>query len=105
MTYASNETVSLMCDRAAREPPLWKIATHTKIVKAHNLPILPEEIQTGIQHKITESFDLRKKSRRLLESAKRAVEIAIDEDEQTAIEWLDREAWESRQVLPVKHDG
>ncbi len=38
---------------------------------------------------------MRKRSKRLLESAKRAVEIAIEEDEQTAMEWLERETGEN----------
>lgn len=63
-------------------------------VEATIIPILPEEIQTEIQQRITESFDLRKQSKHLLESAKRAVEIAIEEDEQTAMEWLEKETEE-----------
>ena len=55
------------------------------------IPLFPEEIQTEIQQKVTESFNLRKQSKRLLECAKRAVEIAIEEDEQKATEWLERE--------------
>ena len=39
--------------------------------------------------KVIESFDLRKKSKHLLECAKRAVEIAIEQDEQKAIDWLE----------------
>ena len=58
------------------------------------IPILPEEIQSEIQKKITESFDLRKQSKHLLECAKRAVEIAIEQDEQTATEWLEGETGE-----------
>ena len=50
------------------------------------IPLFSPEIQTEIKQKITESFSLRKQSKRLLESAKRAVEIAIEEDEQTAME-------------------
>ena len=52
------------------------------------IPILPEEKQTQIQQKIIESFNLRKQSRQLLECAKQAVEMAIEQDEETAIEWL-----------------
>ena len=52
------------------------------------IPILPEKKQYEIQQKITESFDLRKHAKDLLEHAKRAVEIAIEQDEQTAINWL-----------------
>lgn len=53
------------------------------------IPILPEEIQIQIQEKIVESFNLQKQSSHLLECAKRAVEIAIEQDEQTAIDYLE----------------
>ena len=58
-------------------------------VKATAIPILPQSKQTEIQQKVTESFELRKRSKHLLECAKRAVEIAIEQDEQTAIDWLE----------------
>lgn len=53
------------------------------------IPILPKEKQARIQQKVTESFDLREQSKHLLECAKRAVEMAIEQDEQTAIEWME----------------
>ncbi len=53
------------------------------------LPIIAEEKQLQIQQKVVESFNLRKQSKHLLECAKRAVEIAIEQDEQTAIDWLE----------------
>ena len=59
-------------------------------VKDMVIPILPEAKQTQIQQKVTESFNLRKQSKHLLECAKRAVEIAIEQDEQIAFSWLDR---------------
>ena len=55
------------------------------------LPIIAEERQRQIQHKVIESFNLRKQSKHLLECAKRAVEIAIEGDEQTAIDYLKKE--------------
>jgi len=58
-------------------------------VKATLIPILPAEKQLEIQQKVTESFSLRKQSKHLLECAKRAVEIAIEQDEQTAMQWLE----------------
>ena len=58
------------------------------------LPIIAKEKQIQIQHKILESFNLRKQSKRLLECAKRAVEIAIEQDEQTAIDYLENETQE-----------
>ena len=58
------------------------------------LPIIAEEKQKQIQQKVVESFNLRKQSRQLLECAKRAVEIAVEQDEQTAIDYLERETQE-----------
>ncbi len=55
------------------------------------IPILPTEKQDQIQQKVTESFNLRKQSKHLLECAKRSVEMAIEQDEQTAIDWLEDE--------------
>ncbi len=60
-------------------------------VKNTLIPILTEPIQREIKQKINESFNLRKQSKHLLESAKRAVEIAIEEDEDTAINWLNEQ--------------
>ncbi len=60
-------------------------------VKDTAIPILPLEKQTKIQQKITESFALRKQSKHLLESAKRAVEIAIEKKEKIAINWLEKQ--------------
>ena len=53
------------------------------------VPILRAEKQTEIQQKVIESFSLRKRAKHLLACATRAVEIAIEQDEQTAIEWLE----------------
>ena len=58
------------------------------------LPKVIQAKQTDIQQKVIESFNLRKQSKHLLESAKRAVEIAIEQDEQTAIQWLENETKE-----------
>jgi len=60
-------------------------------VKETVIPILSEEKQLEIRQKVTESFNLRKRSKHLLESAKKAVEMAIEQDEETAITWLQKE--------------
>lgn len=52
------------------------------------VPIIRSEKQTEIQQKVVESFNLRKQAKDLLECAKRAVEIAVEQDEQTALDWL-----------------
>jgi len=60
-------------------------------VKETAIPILSEAKQAQIQQKVTESFNLRKQSKHLLGCSKRAVEMAIEQDEQTAINWLEDE--------------
>ena len=55
------------------------------------IPVLSEHKQTQIQQKVSESFKLRQQSKHLLECAKRAVEIAIEQDEQVATSWLDQQ--------------
>ena len=67
-------------------------------VKATIIPILPEEKQLEIQQKVTESFSLRKQSKHHLECAKRAVEIAIEHDENTAIAWLQQHTKHKKQT-------
>lgn len=58
------------------------------------IPLIPGSKQTEIQAIVFESFSLRKESKHMLECAKRAVEIAIEQDEQTAINWLENETKE-----------
>ena len=41
-----------------------------------------------MHQKVVDSFNSRNRAKDLLEHAKRAVEIAIEQDEQTAIDWL-----------------
>ena len=53
------------------------------------IPILHQEKQTEIAQKVIESLNLRKRAKDLLECAKRAVEIAIEQDEQAAINYLE----------------
>ena len=53
------------------------------------IPRIEEEKQAEIEQKVSESFNLHKRAKDLLEHAKHAVEIAIEQDEQTAINWLE----------------
>lgn len=52
------------------------------------VPKIKEQKQSEIEQKVNESFNGRKHAKDLLEHAKRAVEIAIEQDEQTAINYL-----------------
>ena len=53
------------------------------------VPKIKEEKQTEIEQKVIESSNLHKHAKDLLEHAKHAVEIAIEQDEQAAINWLE----------------
>ena len=52
------------------------------------IPIIDKKIQTQIEEKIKESFKLKEESKRLLEVAKRAVEMAIEEGEDLAMGFI-----------------
>ncbi|MYH80710.1 restriction endonuclease subunit S [Candidatus Poribacteria bacterium] len=53
------------------------------------LPKIKKDKQSEIEQNVDESFNLREHAKDLLECAKRAVEIAIEQDEQTAIRCLE----------------
>ena len=62
----------------------WKPSEISDVV----IPILPMEEQTEISNKVQESFKLRHESKRLLDVAKQAVEIAISENEEMALKYI-----------------
>ena len=55
------------------------------------LPLVSEGAQAEIREMVTESRELRQESKYLLACAIRAVEMAIEQDEESAIAWLERE--------------
>ena len=57
-------------------------------IKETLIPILSEEKQVHIQKTVTESLNLRKKSKKLLQASVQAVEKAIEQDEKSALAWL-----------------
>lgn len=62
----------------------WKPSEIEKVI----IPVLDIETQQQISNKVKESFALRHQSEQLLECAKQVVEIAIEEGEEKAMEWL-----------------
>lgn len=52
------------------------------------LPKIDENIQELISEKVQKSFSLRRQSKQLLENAKHAVEMAIEQGEDKAMRWL-----------------
>ena len=66
------------------------IIKHWRLDQVKNtlIPILGKEKQKEIKSKIEVSFDCRKKSKLLLEIAKQGVEMAIEQNEAMAKEWI-----------------
>ncbi|MDD9811176.1 MAG: hypothetical protein OXU71_05615 [Gammaproteobacteria bacterium] len=63
------------------------------------LPTISKEKQAQIKEKVAESFALSKQSKHLLESAKRAVEIAIEENERAAVKWLEKQTENANRAI------
>lgn len=59
------------------------------------IPIIERNIQQIVKEKITESFSQRNQSKSLLETAKQAVEIAIEKNEEAAFAFIEEEVGDS----------
>ena len=55
------------------------------------IPLIAPEAQAQIREQVAESAYLRRQSRRLLEGAKTAVQLAIEQGETAALAWLEQE--------------
>ena len=64
----------------------WKPSEIENVI----IPKLPKAVQNQIAEKVRESFALRKESKRLLDLAKHAVEVAIEQGEDAAMKLLER---------------
>jgi restriction endonuclease S subunit len=58
------------------------------------IPFINKDVQTQIADLVQQSFTLKAESERLLETAKRSVEIAIETDEQTALDYINQQTGE-----------
>lgn len=81
---------SLIVKMQAERDAGGSIIQHWKPSEIENvvIPWLPIDKQEQLSSKILQSFSLQKKSKELLERATQAVEMAIEKDEQTALDWL-----------------
>jgi len=91
----NNEVLPLLINSVIGEFQLNRIGTggvQTNIsstdIRKIFIPKIIENKQQQIANLIEQSFTLKKQSKHLLEVAKRAVEIAIEENEEVAIEWI-----------------
>jgi len=64
----------------------WRVGEIENVI----IPIIDFKIQQQISDKIEESFKLKKQSEQLLELAKTAVEMAIEEDEEKAMGFIEK---------------
>ena len=91
----NSKIVRLQAERCAG----GSIIQHWKQSEIENvtIPILPISCQQQIAAKVQKSFALRRKSRALLECAKQAVEMAIEQDGEYALKWLQSTANDLRE--------
>ena len=72
----------------------WNVGSSYPVIKDEDIlnltiPVIKQEIQDQIAEKVQESFALRKESKRLLDLAKHAVEVAIEQGEDAAMKLLE----------------
>ena len=65
----------------------WRVSEIKDVI----VPIIDFDIQEQIADLINQSFDLKKQSEQLLEAAKRAVEIAIEDSEEVAMNYINEQ--------------
>ncbi len=94
----NNQVLPLVINSIIGEYQLNRIGTgavQTNIsptdIKDILIPHINEKVQSDIASLIEESFRLKKQSEQLLETAKRAVELAIEENEKVAIDFINSE--------------
>ncbi len=73
----------------------FNVGTSYPVIKSNDIlnlqvPLLNETAQNEISDKIQETFRLRNKIKQLLNTAIKAVEMAIEKNESYAIKWLDK---------------
>jgi hypothetical protein len=62
---------------------------YLSIIEQVEIPVVDKDVQHQISLLIQESFRLKKESEQLLDLAKRAVEVAIEEGEEKAMEMIE----------------
>lgn len=73
----------------------WAVGSSYPVVKDEDVlgipvPLIDENVQHDLTAKVQSSFALRAESNRLLDLAKRAVELAIEEGEHSAMEYIEK---------------
>lgn len=69
-----------------------QIELYPNDIAQFNIWIAPLSVQRDVRHAVEQSFKQKQRSTHLLNTAKRAVEIAIEQDEKTALAYLEANA-------------
>jgi restriction endonuclease S subunit len=82
----NSPVVQLQAERAASGAVIqhWKPSEIQQVI----IPVLDMPEQRKLSQMVQQSFSLRRQSEQLLDCAKHAVELAIEQGEDVAIEWL-----------------
>jgi len=77
----------------------YNVGTQYPVIKDEDVmnlivPIIDKSIQNQVEEKIKASFKLKTESKKLLDLAKQAVEIAIEQNEAVALEYIDNQTKE-----------
>lgn len=83
----NSESVQLQAERDSSGAIIqhWKPSDIEKVI----IPILPINVQQKISENVQESFSLRRQAKKLVQTAVKSVEIAIETDEATALKWIE----------------
>jgi len=74
----------------------WRVSEIENVV----VPVIDYDKQQQIANLIEQSFALKKQSENLLETAKKAVELAIEQDEEAALRYIRDNVWSADTVNP-----
>lgn len=84
--YFNSDVIKSLVTRLSRGSVQQRLNQET--IKDVLVPFISEKVQAKVDAQIMHSFALRMQSKQLLEYAKQAVEMAIEQGEDVALEWL-----------------
>lgn len=80
--------IQAICNILRKIPFVRRYVIKDEDVLNMPIPILGDDIKQDVVAKVNESASLRRQSKQLLEYAKQAVEMAIEQGEDAALVWL-----------------
>lgn len=84
--YFNNPIIKQLITRLARGSVQQRLNQET--LREVLVPLIKEDVQILIDHKVSQSFTLREKADRILDTVTQAVEVAVEQGETVAVAWL-----------------